>query len=291
MDSFYYGYHITGGNNKIILSLKTLKEKGANFAQFFTSSPQAKQPYGLVDKFRNEAPEIKKFCKENEIKLVIHSMYLLNFAKELEDNKGNFNTIFNDLIISDMVGSIGCVFHVGKYLKDTVENAENNMFKSLKKIIAFIKEKKIKSKLILETAAGQGTELFVTSNNTIKPFSDFYNKFSDNDKNYLKVCIDTCHIFSAGICLNTKDNLKKFTNELKEDIGLNNICLFHLNDSKVCCGKKVDRHEVLGYGYIKLSSLKYLIKFAKYYNIPCVLETKPDDNHIEELNLIKETIF
>lgn len=289
MEDFYYGYHVT--NSNLLNSLKKLKTDGGNFAQFFTSSPIASQTNGIVAKYEKMAPSIIKYCKENNIKLVIHSAYLLNFAKQPETNNESFRTIKNDLIIADMLNCIGCVIHVGKYLDLEKKDAIKNMFNSLKDIINFIEIKQLKSKIILETAAGQGTELFVTKNNTLKPFSDFYNKFTKEQKKYLKVCIDTCHIFSAGICLNTKNNLIKFFDELKENIKLENVAVIHLNDSKVECGKCVDRHEVLGFGYIRLSSLRYIIKMANFYNLPCVLETKPEDkNHIPELTIIKDCI-
>ena len=137
-------------------------------------------------------------------------------------------------------------------------------------------------KIFLETSTGQRTELCYK----MEDLSYFYKKFSKNHnkevKKRFKLCIDTCHIFSAGYCIKTKKNIKLFLEAFEEMIGLRYVGLIHLNDSKVECGKQVDRHQNIGEGFIGYNGLKYLFDYFRNLNIPIVLET-PREGYIYEI--------
>ena len=70
--------------------------------------------------------------------------------------------------------------------------------------------KKLKTKLIIETPAGQGTELLTDLND----FVDFYNNFSKEQQKYLGICFDTAHTWALGYELIEAYNIlfkKKYT--------------------------------------------------------------------------------
>ena len=115
-----------------------------------------------------------------------------------------------------------------------------------------MRKNKLNVKIILETAAGQGTELLTNIYNLI----NFYEKFSNEEKEILKICIDTCHIYSAGHDIREEEQVELFIKILKKGIGMKNIALIHLNDSKREFNSHVDRHEKLGKGTIGLEGLK-----------------------------------
>ena len=107
---------------------------------------------------------------------------MLNIAS-LVDLEYKENTALDDLINAEKIGAIGSVFHVGKSLKLDKMEALKNMEDFIRKILQ--KTKDINSKFILETAAGCGTELC----SNINDLSDFYNRFSDEEKKQLKIWI------------------------------------------------------------------------------------------------------
>jgi endonuclease IV len=131
-----------------------------------------------------------------------------------------------------------------------------------------LKNNKLIFNILIETVAGQSGEMCYNLNdfvNFIQRFKDLY--FYDN----IGVVIDTCHIFQAGYDLNNDLELKK-VHKIFSPIK-NKIKLIHLNDSYHEVGRKIDRHEQLGKGKIKINSL---IKFIKpYINVPMILETSP----------------
>lgn len=164
----------------------------------------------------------------------------------------------------------GVVIHAGNY--PDIEKGLNAIIISINKMDFG------RGKLLLENTAGSGTSLCGTLQQIQTIISNC------RDKN-LGVCIDTCHLFSFGeYDISKKEIMKKFFNDFDKIIGLKYLSLIHLNDSKTEFGKKVDRHENIGQGFIwkddlldENSSLMYLIEFCKERNIPMILETSMDD--------------
>ncbi len=78
------------------------------------------------------------------------------------------------------------------------------------------------------------------------------------------VCVDTCHIFSAGYELQTPDGYKRTIDALEKSVGLKKILFFHLNDSKKERGSRVDRHEHIGKGAIGLDGFKNLLNDKRF---------------------------
>ena len=64
-----------------------------------------------------------------------------------------------------------------------------------------------------------------------------------NHNEKLGICIDTCHLYSAGY--NIVDDLDGVLKEIDDIIGLDRLKAVHLNDSKVDFYSHKDRHEVI----------------------------------------------
>lgn len=285
------GYHVPIIKNSFKKSIEEHHKKlHINSFQIFIKSPRQLR---IVQYNEKEAKECYEYINENKLFLVSHASYLLNSAnRENWDNK--INSALNDLIYSEKIGGIGSVFHVGKHLKQSVEDGISIMFEFISTIIQKLQEINSKSIYILETCAACGTELL----SDLKKFGDFYHTFNKIQKKNLKICIDTCHVFSAGYSLKTEKDAINFTDIIEKYIGWNNVVLVHLNDSKKDCGCHVDRHENLCKGFIGKndeSGFKFLVNFLVKKNIPFILETPHNDIdifeiHEEELKMIHKWI-
>jgi deoxyribonuclease-4 len=99
------------------------------------------------------------------------------------------------------------------------------------------------------------------------------------------MCLDTCHIFNAGYDISNKKKIKIYLDEFEKLIGINEIKLIHLNDSKNKVNSKLDRHENINYGYIGKDGLIEIAKFFTKLGISIVLET-PDAHIEDDLKLI-----
>jgi deoxyribonuclease-4 len=130
--------------------------------------------------------------------------------------------------------------------------------------------------LLLETTAGQGTGLGSRFEEIayIVEHSDY--------KDYLGVCVDTCHIFAAGYELRDAVGYARTMTELDKSIGIHRVKFFHLNDSKKELGSRVDRHEHIGHGTIGLEGFKNLLTDTRFKGLPMTLETPKSDSLIED---------
>jgi len=275
----YFGHHASIAKG-IVGALKTVQKNGGNIVQIFASNPQGR---GMKKRDEKEIAEIVKFQKDNNMKLVIHAPYILNFARPFDPTHWAIKGLIRELEFGVKINSLGSVIHFGKHLKLSRKEGLANMKESLEYVLD---NSPSKSKIILETAAGQGTELGFE----LEEFSKLYKSFSAKYKRRLKLCIDTCHIFVAGYDISSEKLAKAFITKFNKLIGMKNVILFHLNDSKPPVGKRVDRHENLGKGHIGLEGLTHIIKYAKKKGIPLILETpaaKKSGDVKKEIQIIK----
>lgn len=102
----------------------------------------------------------------------------------------------------------------------------------------------------------------------------------------LGVCLDTCHVYSAGYdVVNDIDGvLEKFD----LIIGLDKLKAIHLNDSMTPFASKKDRHECIGKGVIGLEAIVNIINHKLLRGIPFYLETPNElDGYAAEIKLLR----
>jgi deoxyribonuclease-4 len=257
---------------------------GIKHFQIFTKSPM-RSYIGKIDE--RDGNITREYIRENEIQLYTHASYMLNMSNpdkwEMKLNMGK-----NELDMAENIGALGTVFHVGKHLKLTKEEGENLMYEYIKYMMEYIRERGYRVKYIIETSARCGTELLWS----MEDLGRFYRRFTEEEREYIKICIDTCHIFSAGYRIHTRDGCEEYIEKVREHIGWENVVLIHLNDSLSLsgCGCKLDRHANIMKGFIR-NGMKRLIEYTIENGISHVLET-PDtkdnliETHLEEIQHI-----
>jgi deoxyribonuclease-4 len=268
----FIGAHIPR-ENTLIKTMDTIRYNGGNALQIFISNPRSANPSNY-DKYLKESHLIKKYCHINNFSIIIHSPYIINISNPFINGKKPIDIkdsiIINELIIANIIGADGYVIHTGKYTKQSISDGLLNMKINIKNIINEMIHRNIKTKLLLENPAGQGTELLTDFND----YLDFYYSFSEIEREYFKLCIDTCHSWNAGYEL--KDLISLIPN--KKDV----LCI-HANNSKNTKGSKLDRHETLFEGKIPPIDIKLFIQSFKYSII--ILET-PSNIYKDEINYL-----
>jgi deoxyribonuclease-4 len=227
---------------------------------------------------------MKDTLQKYKVSMIIHAPYVLNFAREFTENSWWIKTLLNELNYANQIGAKGSVIHFGKYLHLDKDDAISNMVNSLKYVIEYIKNMNVV--IYLETSCGQGSELGFK----IKEFAEIYNQFTTIEKEKIKICIDTCHIFVAGYDIRKKEGFDKFIEQFNNLIGLQYIKLIHLNDSNKELESHVDRHDLIGKGFIGLEGLEYIYTWAIQNDIDIILETGGENKEIPRLKNINKII-
>jgi deoxyribonuclease-4 len=283
---FSIGAHISREKN-LLETMKIIKDANGNSLQIFVSNPRSVNVGEFNRKFLGDPNEIQSFIIENNFKLIIHSPYTINLASSTMINKRHINLeecywikiMLKELEIAHILGSIGCVIHTGKSTKLPIKDGLINMKKGIEFILETIINNQWSSKLILETASGQGTELL----SNYQDFLNFYNEFDNRYKDVFKICIDTCHIWAKGY------ELKEIFDITLRNNNINDIVLIHLNNSKNPKGSHLDRHDIINQGFINIIDIYRFVKNFRSLNkdIIIILET-PTPNFKYEIHQIKK---
>ena len=193
--------------------------------------------------------KIENSRKNINNKVFIHSPLNLNIGKnELWISK----VLEKELNISNQIKSNGVVVHLGSYKDTTIEKALINMEKNILKLLEYATEE---CPILLETCAGEKNDICCDPDSLL----NFLSKFNEDKR--LGLCMDSCHVYSAGY------DPVWFYNKIRKYVK----CI-HYNDSSTCLGGFWDKHAYPSTGYIGLERMLYLKAVASSDNIPLIIE-------------------
>ncbi len=240
------------------------EEIGANAIQIFSKNQNqwVGKPLSPED-----AEKFRQAWKESSIeRVVIHDSYLINLGSADETLLRKSREAFLDeMDRAEMLGVPDLVFHPGSYRKETEEFGLNQIVASLNFVLALRPGYRVR--LLLETTAGQGTNLGYTFEQLARI------REGVEQKERTGICLDTAHIFAAGYDIRTRDAYDATMSQFDAILGLENLRAIHLNDSKKPLGSRVDRHENIGKGLIGLDAFRFLMTDPRLEMIPKILET------------------
>ncbi|KAL1677425.1 xylose isomerase-like protein [Schizophyllum commune] len=98
------------------------------------------------------------------------------------------------------------------------------------------------------------------------------------NKERVGVCFDTCHGYSAGYDIATKEGWDAVMSDFDQQVGLKYLRALHLNDSKTPHKSNKDRHENIGQGTLGLPAFHHILTDPRTQNMPLILETPNGDN-------------
>ncbi len=218
--------------------------------------------------------------------VVSHDSYLINLCAVNPDILKKSRTAFIDeLERCEQLGIPLLNFHPGSHLGAGDAEGIKRICESLN--YAHDQTKQFKTKSVLETTAGQGTNVGYRFEH-LRSIID-----GVEHPERMAVCIDTCHIFAAGYDIATEKGYEEVFTQFDDIIGLDRLAAFHINDSKKGLGSRVDRHEHIGKGAIGLTGFRLLMNDDRFAHIPKILETpKSDDLHedVENMSVLKQLL-
>lgn len=96
------------------------------------------------------------------------------------------------------------------------------------------------------------------------------------DEDRLGVCLDTAHLFAAGVPLDDPEGVTTLSEELRGRGLARRLALVHANDSVFGRGARRDRHADIGDGLIGGSGWRALANDPMLGSVPWMLETPGD---------------
>ena len=236
-----------------------------NQNQWSTRQPKPDE----IERFFRLRSEYKPFA------MIAHSRYLINLCSNDPDKEDkSLKAFYEELQLCELLKIPYLVLHPGSYLDQTEEWGLNKIVANIDLTIKKLGE--LKTVVLLETTAGQGTNLGYKFEQLAYIMKN--SLFQQN----LAVCFDTCHAYAAGYDL--KESYDEVFSEFDKIIGLDMIKAFHLNDTKKGLAAKVDRHEHIGKGELGLKPFRKLMNDRRFTNIPMILETPKGEN--DEMDIV-----
>ncbi|MBU1668804.1 deoxyribonuclease IV [bacterium] len=222
-----------------------------------------------------------------------HDSYLINLGHpEVEKLEKSREAFVDELKRCEQLGLELLNFHPGSHLvkvgkkdpnyADKIMEAELNCLdviaESLNMAIEATKGSNVK--LVIENTAGQGTNLGYKFEHLAHIINNV------EDKSRIGVCLDTCHTFTGGYDLRTREAYDETMDTFARIVGFKYLFGMHLNDSKPVLGSRVDRHHSLGEGEIGWDAFRFIMNDPRMDDIPLILETIDEniwDKEIEAL--------
>jgi deoxyribonuclease-4 len=270
-----FGSHlsIAGGYYKAADKAASL---GMDTVQIFTKNNNLWQGKPLADedvKLFREAVEragLQRPCA--------HNSYLINLASPDETLwQKSLEALVVELQRAEVMGLDGVVMHPGSFVTSSEEEGLARIAKAID--LVHKQTKGFKCQLWLETTAGQGSNL----GHRFEQIGTLLGTINNPER--VGVCVDSCHIFAAGYPLQTPDEYAATMAEFDQQIGVDRIRAWHLNDSKKPLGSRVDRHDI-GEGFLGMEPFRHIVNDPRFADVPMYLETEKGERDGEELDAI-----
>ncbi len=273
----YIGAHVSASGGVYNAPLNALKIGAKAFALFtknqrrWVSKPLEQKS---IEKFKTNL----QLANIKPKHVLPHDSYLINLGHPDEQKREKSLSAFIDEIKRcDLLGLNKLNFHPGSHLKEISEE-------ECLDLIAISMNKAIKEtkniSLIIENTAGQGSNLGYKFEHLAYIISKI------EDKSRVGVCIDTCHMFTAGYDLRSYEAYNKTWDDFDRIVGFEYLQGMHINDSKPDLGSRVDRHDSIGKGKIGLDAFKFIMNDKRMDDIPLILETIDESIWPEEIKLL-----
>ena len=277
MSQKFVGAH-TSASGGVYNAISNAEAIGARAFALFTKNQRQWKAKDLdtetIDTFKRMLDESGILPKH----VLPHDSYLINLGHpEEEKRQKSLDAFIDEVQRCNQLGLDRLNFHPGSHLKQIDEaTCLGRIAESMNRTLEVTEG----VCLVLENTAGQGSNLGWK----FEHLAHIIDKVED--KSRVGVCIDTCHMFTAGYDIRTKEAYEVSMAEFANIVGFEYLRGMHLNDSKPDLGSHVDRHESIGKGKIGLNAFRFIMNDPRMDDIPLILETIDESIWAEEIRLL-----
>jgi deoxyribonuclease IV len=247
--SLRIGIHtsIAGGYGN---ALESAYKLGCNALQVFSASPRMwaggppRIPEIAAEAFRARRKALGLGP------LVIHANYLINLAAPQPMLRTRSIQAFHEELVRAIdLGADFVVVHPGS-CEGNVRESARIAVESIKQAAKNLPASKLR--ILIENTAGMGNALCWR----LEELGQLIAALQDLQAG---ACLDTAHLFAAGYDIKTPAGLAATLGLIDRTVDLARVPVFHVNDSKVPLGARVDRHEHIGKGKIGADAFRRIL--------------------------------
>ena len=263
MSDIKLGCHVgMAGKDMFLASAREAASYGANVFMLYTGAPQNTRRKEIFELNIDAGWEYAHEHGINEI--VVHAPYIINLANTVKPETYELAVEFleKEIVRTAAMKSRILVLHPGSHVNAGEQAGISQIVKGLNTVLNQNDDDVF---IALETMAGKGSEIG-RSFEELKAIYDGVDR-----KERLRVCFDTCHVNDAGYDI--VNHYDEVFAEFDRVIGLEQIAVFHVNDSLNLLGAHKDRHANIGKGTIGYDTLHRLVHDEIFANVPKILET------------------
>lgn len=258
------------------LAVDRAKDAGCDVFQMFSRNPRGWAYPPLIDKV---CDDFRVKVKTTGILPVDHMPYLPNLASpKPEIYEKSVPALATELDRCGRLGIPYLVTHLGHHLGDGIAGGRARVIRAINTALG---ESDTSVMLLLENTAGEKNSVG-SSFEHIRGIMDGLDALER-----IGVCFDTCHAFSAGYELRTEEGIAETLAQFDEQVGIRNLRIVHVNDTKGDRGSGLDRHEHIGMGFIGETGFRRILHHPAFKNLPLVCETPVDERRDDVGNIAK----
>ena len=274
----YLGCHLSSAAGFAAMG-KTALKINANTFQFFLRNPRGGAAKDIKPA---DVSEFLALAKQSGFgKILAHAPYTLNPCSKDTSVREFAGEVFADDLkrMENLPGNL-YNFHPGSHVGQGVAAAIPQIVEILDAVMPEARH----TTVLLEAMSGKGSEV----GSHFEELAERISRASSNAPERLGVCLDPCHVYSAGYDI--VNRLDEVLEEFDRVIGLNRLHAIHLNDSMTEFASHKDRHERLGHGTIGKDALIRFINHSALKGIPVNLETPNEiPGYEEEIALLRQS--
>ena len=262
MSDIKLGCHVgMAGKDMFLASAREAASYGANVFMLYTGAPQNTRRKEIFELNIDAGWEYAHEHGINEI--VVHAPYIINLANTVKPETYELAVEFleKEIVRTAAMKSRILVLHPGSHVNAGEQAGIAQIVKGLNTVLNQNDDDVF---IALETMAGKGSEIG-RSFEELKAIYDGVDR-----KERLRVCFDTCHVNDAGYDI--VNHYDEVFAEFDRVIGLEQIAVFHVNDSLNPLGAHKDRHANIGKGTIGYDTLHRLVHDEIFANVPKILK-------------------
>lgn len=218
---------------------------------------------------------------------LVHCSYLLNCGSVDDDLwVKSWQGLQLEIERADQLGIPFITFHPGSPKEKGAEWGCKRVGEAVTKALEATKG--THPMVLLETNAGQGAAV----GRTFNELAAMRDAVPAPLRKRVGVCFDTCHVFVSGYALHEEDGYKDTFDTFENEVGLEHLKCFHLNDSLADLDSKKDRHAKIGTGKLGLEPFRWLLNDERFKDTPGYLETPVEDEaeYADELKTLRKLV-